>query len=150
MLAIVKKYAAKANRELGFLDEDYADTVVDTAQEVIEGKYLDQFPLYVFQAGAGTPWNMNEVLIGVNEDVTEGYFRYSNAISTLLSPLIGYDDASKLAEETQKTSESVGEIAIAKGFVAENEMDRILEHSTEPNLIIIQEIKEERKIDQET
>ncbi len=85
-----------------------------------------------------------------NEEVTERFYRYSNAISTLLSPLIGYDEASRLAEEAEKTKKTIMEIAIAKGLVTENEMDRILEHATEPNLKIIQEIKEERKIDQET
>jgi aspartate ammonia-lyase len=88
--------------------------------------------------------------IRVNEDITRDYFRYSNAISTLLSPLIGYDAASRLAKEAEKTKKTVGEVAIDKGLVTENEMARILEHATEPNLKIIHEIKEERKIDQET
>jgi aspartate ammonia-lyase len=58
-LAIIKKAAALANMKLGMLDEKTGSAVVKAAGEVIEGKYRDQFILDVFQAGAGTPFNMN-------------------------------------------------------------------------------------------
>ncbi len=58
-LAIIKKAAALANMKLGMLDEKTGKAIVKAADEVIEGKYRDQFILDVFQAGAGTPFNMN-------------------------------------------------------------------------------------------
>ncbi len=58
-LALIKKAAAAANTELGLLDERAGKSIVAAAEEVAEGKWDGQFPLDVFQAGAGTPFNMN-------------------------------------------------------------------------------------------
>ena len=56
---IVKQAAARANAELGVLPQDKADLVIRAAQEVIDGKWDDEFPLVVFQTGSGTQSNMN-------------------------------------------------------------------------------------------
>ncbi len=59
---LVKKAAALANMELGVLDEKRGNAIVKAADEVLEGlssRYSDQFPVDVFQAGAGTSFNMN-------------------------------------------------------------------------------------------
>lgn len=58
-LGILKKSAAQANAELGELPKEVADLVIQAAQEVIEGKLNDEFPLVVFQTGSGTQSNMN-------------------------------------------------------------------------------------------
>ena len=58
-LGILKKAAAQANAELGELPKDVAALVVQAADEVIEGKLNDHFPLVVFQTGSGTQSNMN-------------------------------------------------------------------------------------------
>src|SRR6056297_1436560 len=58
-LGVVKKAAAQANRDLGHLDEDVADAIVEAADEVIAGEHDDQFPVDVFQTGSGTSSNMN-------------------------------------------------------------------------------------------
>ncbi|MFB6156558.1 MAG: class II fumarate hydratase [Haloferacaceae archaeon] len=58
-LGVVKKAAARANRDLGLLDDDVADAVVEAADEVIAGDHDDQFPVDVFQTGSGTSSNMN-------------------------------------------------------------------------------------------
>ena len=58
-LGVVKKAAAKANRELGLLDDDTAEAIVAAAEEVIAGEHDDQFPVDVFQTGSGTSSNMN-------------------------------------------------------------------------------------------
>jgi fumarate hydratase class II len=58
-LGVVKKSAARANRDLGLLDEDVAAAVVEAADEVIAGEHDDQFPVDVFQTGSGTSSNMN-------------------------------------------------------------------------------------------
>jgi fumarate hydratase class II len=58
-LAIVKRAAAEANRELGSLDARRAKAIVAAAEEIIDGKLDDQFPLVVWQTGSGTQTNMN-------------------------------------------------------------------------------------------
>ena len=56
---ILKKAAALVNLELGKLDEERADLVVQAADEVIDGTLDDHFPLSVWQTGSGTQSNMN-------------------------------------------------------------------------------------------
>jgi len=58
-LARVKKAAARANAELGVLDHDIANAIVNAADAVAAGDYDDQFPIDVFQTGSGTSSNMN-------------------------------------------------------------------------------------------
>lgn len=58
-LGIIKQSAAKANRDLGLLDDGVAEAIIDAAEEVIDGAHDDQFPVDVFQTGSGTSSNMN-------------------------------------------------------------------------------------------
>ncbi|MDP3855272.1 class II fumarate hydratase [Phenylobacterium sp.] len=58
-LGIVKRAAAEANMELGKLDPKIGAVIVAAAQEVIDGKLDDHFPLVVWQTGSGTQSNMN-------------------------------------------------------------------------------------------
>src|SRR6056297_2197094 len=58
-LGVVKKSAARANRDLELIPEDKADAIVEAADEVIAGEHDDQFPVDVFQTGSGTSSNMN-------------------------------------------------------------------------------------------
>ena len=58
-LGIVKRAAAEANMELGKLDERLGKVIVQAANEVIEGKLNEHFPLVVWQTGSGTQSNMN-------------------------------------------------------------------------------------------
>lgn len=58
-LAIVKKAAARVNAEQGTLDEKLADAIVRAADEVIDDRLADHFPLVVWQTGSGTQTNMN-------------------------------------------------------------------------------------------
>ncbi len=58
-LGIVKRAAAETNMELGILDKKIGETIVKAAQEVIDGKLDDHFPLVVWQTGSGTQSNMN-------------------------------------------------------------------------------------------
>ena len=55
---ILKKCAAKANLNFG-LDSKIAEAIIQAADEVIEGKLDDHFPLVVWQTGSGTQSNMN-------------------------------------------------------------------------------------------
>ena len=58
-LGIVKKAAAEANMALGKMDADLGKVIIQAADEVIEGKLNDHFPLVVWQTGSGTQSNMN-------------------------------------------------------------------------------------------
>ncbi|MCK9550742.1 class II fumarate hydratase [Aquamicrobium sp.] len=58
-LGIVKRAAAEANMELGRLDPTLGAAIIEAAQEVIDGKLDDHFPLVVWQTGSGTQSNMN-------------------------------------------------------------------------------------------
>ena len=56
---ILKKAAATVNESTGKLDGDLANAIRDAADEVIDGKLDDHFPLVVWQTGSGTQSNMN-------------------------------------------------------------------------------------------
>ena len=58
-LGIVKRAAAETNMALGRLDATIGETIVKAADEVIEGRLNDHFPLVVWQTGSGTQSNMN-------------------------------------------------------------------------------------------
>ncbi|MEJ9279478.1 class II fumarate hydratase [Ureibacillus thermosphaericus] len=57
--AILKKSAAIANKKLNKLPPAKADAIISAADEILEGKWDDQFPLVVWQTGSGTQSNMN-------------------------------------------------------------------------------------------
>ncbi|MBD1825646.1 class II fumarate hydratase [Cyanobacteria bacterium FACHB-DQ100] len=56
---ILKKAAAIVNQDLGKLPPEKAQLIIQAANEVIEGKLNDHFPLSVWQTGSGTQTNMN-------------------------------------------------------------------------------------------
>ena len=58
-LGLVKKAAATVNARNGALDPEIADAIAKAADDVIEGKLFDHFPLVVWQTGSGTQSNMN-------------------------------------------------------------------------------------------
>jgi len=57
-LAILKKCAARANKNFA-LKPEIADAIIKAADDVIQGKLNDNFPLVVWQTGSGTQTNMN-------------------------------------------------------------------------------------------
>merc|ERR1719420_608789 len=63
-MAVLKKCCAKYNAGKGRLKKDFAESIMAAADEVIAGKWDDEFPLVIFQTGSGTQsnMNMNEVL----------------------------------------------------------------------------------------
>ena len=73
-LAMVKAAAAQANKELGLIEPDRADAIIQAAQEVIDGKLHDEFVVDVFQAGAGVSLHMNanEVLANRANEILGG------------------------------------------------------------------------------
>ncbi|MEK3884695.1 class II fumarate hydratase [Paenibacillus sp. PL2-23] len=58
-MAIVKKASAFANRKLGVLDEEKAAVIGEAVDEILSGKWDEEFPLVVWQTGSGTQTNMN-------------------------------------------------------------------------------------------
>jgi len=58
-LGLIKKTAARVNAALGLIDLKVKKAIVQAAEEVIEGKLDEQFPVDVFQTGSGTSSNMN-------------------------------------------------------------------------------------------
>ena len=58
-LGLIKRYAAEVNRDLGQIPADLAEAIIQAAEEVMEGKWDDHFPVDIFQTGSGTSSNMN-------------------------------------------------------------------------------------------
>ena len=58
-LGFVKRVCAQANVELGELDERLGEAIIRACDEVIGGRWEDQFPVDIFQTGSGTSTNMN-------------------------------------------------------------------------------------------
>jgi fumarate hydratase class II len=73
-LGLIKAACAKANRELGLMDEGMATAIARAAQGVAAGEYDEHFPIDVFQTGSGTSTNMNanEVIARVASDLYGG------------------------------------------------------------------------------
>ncbi|KAK8839945.1 hypothetical protein M9Y10_031660 [Tritrichomonas musculus] len=80
-LAMVKWAAAKANQELGILPDDIANAILKACEDIIAGKYNDQFPVDLIQGGAGTSTNMNinEVVANIALEIlghNKGEYKY--------------------------------------------------------------------------
>lgn len=73
-LAAVKQAAAQVNAELGLLPPDKAQAIAVAAQEVLDGRHEQEFPLSVWQTGSGTQTNMNvnEVLANRASELLRG------------------------------------------------------------------------------
>ena len=73
-LTLVKKAAAAVNAELGLLDRTKSEAIQRAAQEVLDGKHDEEFPLVVWQTGSGTQSNMNvnEVLANRASELLSG------------------------------------------------------------------------------
>ena len=71
---LIKLCAAKVNMQLGLLDKDKSEIIIEASREVVEGKFDDQFVLDIFQTGSGTSTNMNanEVIANRSIEIVEG------------------------------------------------------------------------------
>src|SRR5690242_3213843 len=86
-LGILKKCAALANMELGQLSKEKSDLIVRAAQEVIDGRLDNEFPLVVFQTGSGTQTNMN-----ANEVIANRAIQLAGGIVGSKKPIHPNDD----------------------------------------------------------
>ncbi|HXE25439.1 MAG TPA: class II fumarate hydratase [Roseiarcus sp.] len=84
---LVKKCAALANLKLKQLPKDKVDLIVRAAQEVIDGKLDDEFPLVVFQTGSGTQSNMN-----ANEVIANRAIQIAGGVVGSKKPIHPNDD----------------------------------------------------------
>jgi fumarate hydratase class II len=89
-LGILKKAAALTNKELGILPADKADLIVKAADEVIEGKLDEHFPLVVWQTGSGTQTNMN-----ANEVISNRAIELAGGVMGSKKPIHPNDDVNK-------------------------------------------------------
>ena len=102
----VKKAAAMANMEIGDLEDDTGIAIVTACDEILEGRHMDQFPVDIFQAGAGTSFNMNvnEVVTNLALEITgrsKGDYRS-----------IGPNDHVNMSQSTNDTYPTASHIAI--------------------------------------
>ncbi len=89
-LGILKKAAALTNNKLGMLPDDKKDLIVQAADEVIEGKLDDHFPLVVWQTGSGTQTNMN-----TNEVISNRAIEIAGGVMGSKKPIHPNDDVNK-------------------------------------------------------
>jgi len=89
-LGILKKAAALTNAELGMLSKEKADLIVQAADEVIEGKLDEHFPLVVWQTGSGTQTNMNS-----NEVIANRAIEIAGGVMGSKKPVHPNDDVNK-------------------------------------------------------
>jgi fumarate hydratase, class II len=89
-LGILKKAAALTNKELGTLPAEKADLIVKAADEVIEGKLDEHFPLVVWQTGSGTQTNMNS-----NEVISNRAIEIAGGVIGSKKPIHPNDDVNK-------------------------------------------------------
>jgi fumarate hydratase class II len=89
-LGILKKAAALANGELGQLPPEKVDPIVRAAEEVIAGKWDEEFPLVVFQTGSGTQTNMN-----ANEVIANRAIQLAGGVVGSKKPIHPNDDVNR-------------------------------------------------------
>jgi fumarate hydratase class II len=87
---VLKKAAAIVNQQLGLLSEDKASLIVRAAEEVIDCKLDDHFPLKVWQTGSGTHTNMN-----LNEVIANRAIELAGGTLGSKSPVHPNDDVNK-------------------------------------------------------
>ena len=107
---ILKKAAAIVNQRLGLLSEDKACLIVKAAEEVIEGKLDDQFPLKVWQTGSGTHTNMN-----LNEVIANRAIELAGGAIGSKAPVHPNDDVNK-SQSSNDTFPTVMHIVTAMGI----------------------------------
>ncbi len=89
-LGVLKKAAALSNKELGILSQEKAGLIVEAADEVIDGKLDEHFPLVVWQTGSGTQTNMN-----ANEVISNRAIELSGGVMGSKKPIHPNDDVNK-------------------------------------------------------
>jgi aspartate ammonia-lyase len=119
---LVKKAAAMANGQVGWLDQKTEEAIIQACDEILEGALHDQFVVDVFQAGAGTSFNMN-----VNEVLA------NRALEILGKPkgdykIVNPNDHVNMGQSTNDTFPTAIHIAVLMALQPlTNELDRLAE-----------------------
>ncbi|MGB7210433.1 MAG: class II fumarate hydratase [Pyrinomonadaceae bacterium] len=111
-LGILKKAAAIVNNDLGKLPDDKLKLIVQAADEVIEGKLDDHFPLRVWQTGSGTQTNMN-----ANEVISNRAIEIAGGEMGSKTPVHPNDDVNK-SQSSNDTFPTAMYIAAAERLTA--------------------------------
>ncbi len=117
---VLKKAAALINRQLGLLAEDKATLIARAADEVIEGKLGDQFPLRVWQTGSGTHTNMN-----LNEVIANRAIELAGGTLGSKTPIHPNDDVN-MSQSSNDTFPTAMHIAAATAIT--NKLLPAVEH----------------------
>jgi fumarate hydratase class II len=110
-LGVVKRAAAETNMALGRLDAKIGNTIVAAAQEVIEGKLDDHFPLSVWQTGSGTQSNMN-----ANEVISNRAIEMLGGVKGSKSP-VHPNDHVNMSQSSNDTYPTAMHVAAAEEVV---------------------------------
>lgn len=109
-LGLVKFAAAQSNAALGLLPEDKKEVIQRAAQEVIEGKLDDHFPLVVWQTGSGTQTNMN-----TNEVIANRAIEMLGGTLGSKTPIHPNDDVNK-SQSTNDSFPTAIHVAVVNEF----------------------------------
>ncbi len=116
---ILKKAAALANHKLGLMDEATRDLIVRAADEVIDGKLRDHFPLVVWQTGSGTQSNMN-----VNEVISNRAIEMAGGVMGSKKPVHPNDhvNMSQSSNDTYPTAMHIAAVEAIEGYLVDRVM----------------------------
>lgn len=109
--ALLKKSAALVNAELGVLPSEKATLIAQVADEVIDGKLFEHFPLSIWQTGSGTQTNMN-----VNEVISNRAIEITGGEMGSKKPIHPNDDVNK-SQSSNDTFPTAMHIAAASQIV---------------------------------
>ena len=110
---ILKQAAAKVNADLGQLDSDVSKLIIAAAEEVVNGKLDDHFPLRIWQTGSGTQSNMNS-----NEVIANRAIEMAGGVLGSKSPVHPNDHVNR-AQSSNDTFPTAMHIAGAEAFTHE-------------------------------
>jgi fumarate hydratase, class II len=108
---VLKKACALVNLELGILPKEKADLITAAADEVIEGKLDDHFPLFVWQTGSGTQSNMN-----ANEVISNRAIEMAGGEMGSKKPIHPNDDVN-MSQSSNDTFPTAMNIAAATALI---------------------------------
>ena len=116
---ILKKAAALANHKLGLMDEATRDLIIRAADEVIEGKLRDHFPLVVWQTGSGTQSNMN-----VNEVISNRAIELAGGVMGSKKPVHPNDhvNMSQSSNDTYPTAMHIAAVEAIENYLVDRVM----------------------------
>jgi fumarate hydratase class II len=110
-VGILKKAAALVNMDLGKLSNDKCELIVKAADEVIDGKLDEHFPLRVWQTGSGTQTNMN-----ANEVISNRAIELAGGVMGSKKPIHPNDDVN-MSQSSNDTFPTAMHIASAEQLV---------------------------------